>query len=138
MAVTLNCGNAYKWLKTAATMGLVSEETITDSVVRLFTARYRLGMFDTDCEYDKIPYEVVECEKHRELNRKMAQESIVLLKNDGILPLKEDVRIAVIGPNADDVSVLLGNYNGTPSYYTTILRGIQENAEGTGAVCQRL
>ena len=126
----LNCGNAYKWLKTAATMGLVSEETITDSVVRLFTARYRLGMFDTYCEYDKIPYEVVECEKHRELNRKMAQESIVLLKNDGILPLKEDVRIAVIGPNADDVSVLLGNYNGTPSYYTTILRGIQENAKG--------
>ena len=83
----LNCGDAYKWLKTAVASGLVSEETITEAVERLFEARFRLGMFDDDCEYDNIPYEVIECEKHRELNRKMAAESIVLLKNDGILPL---------------------------------------------------
>jgi len=113
----LNCGDAYKWLKTAVASGLVSEETITEAVERLFEARFRLGMFDDDCEYDNIPYEVIECEKHRELNRKMAAESIVLLKNDGILPLDPGKTIAVIGPNADDISVLLGNYTGTPSRY---------------------
>lgn len=122
----LNCGDAYKWLKTAVATGLISEETITESVERLFEARFRLGMFDDDCIYDKIPYDVVECEKHIELSRKMAQESMVLLKNDGILPLKHVNSIAVIGPNADDKAVLLGNYNGTPSKYTTLLKGIQD------------
>lgn len=125
----LNCGNAYQWLKTAVAMGLLTEETITQAVERLFTARFRLGMFDDDCEYDQIPYEVVDCEKHRKLNREMAQESIVLLKNDGILPLKKTQKVAVIGPNADDRSVLLGNYNGKPSYWMTPLRGIQERAD---------
>ncbi len=123
----LNCGSAYKWLKTAVATGLVTEETVTTAVERLFTARFRLGMFDDNCVYDNIPYDVVECEAHTNLNRKMAQESIVLLKNDGILPLKSVKSIAVIGPNADDRSVLLGNYNGTPSRYTTLLRGIQDN-----------
>ncbi|WP_373214198.1 glycoside hydrolase family 3 C-terminal domain-containing protein [Ruminococcus sp. 5_1_39BFAA] len=125
----LNCGTAYKWLKTAVAMGLLKEEIITEAVVKLFTARFRLGMFDDDCEYDKIPYSVVECEKHMELNRKMARESIVLLKNNGILPLGKDKKIAVIGPNADSKNILLGNYNGTPSKYYTILRGVQEYAE---------
>ncbi len=122
----LNCGDAYKWLKTAVTMGLITEETINEAVVKLFTARYRMGMFDEDCEYDSIPYEVVECEKHMEINRKMAQESMVLLKNNGILPLDKNKKIAVIGPNADSIAALLGNYNGAPSKYYTILRGIQQ------------
>ena len=126
----LNCGRSYQWLKTAAAEGLITEEVITDAAERLFAARIRLGMFDSDCEYDQIPYETVECEAHRTLNRKMAQESMVLLKNDGILPLSPSMRIAVIGPNADDKSVLLGNYNGTPSRYTTLLKGIQDAAEG--------
>ena len=125
----LNCGDAYKWLKTAAASNLISEETITEAVERLFEARFRLGMFDDDCEYDNIPYEVVDCEKHREINRRMAAESMVLLKNDGILPLDSNKTIAVIGPNADDKSVLLGNYNGTPSRYATLLKGIQDSAE---------
>lgn len=124
----LNCGAAYKWLKTAVASGMISEETITEAVERLFEARFRLGMFD-DCVYDNIPYDVVECEKHTALNRKIAQESIVLLKNDGVLPLKNVKTIAVIGPNADDKSVLLGNYNGTPSKYTTILKGIQDTTD---------
>ena len=127
----MNCGKAYLWLKDAYEQGLVSEETITAAVEKLFEARFRLGMFDDDCEYDQIPYEVVDCEEHRALNRKMAQKSMVLLKNDGILPIKKDVRtIAVIGPNADDQSVLLGNYNGTPARYTTLLRGIQDGFDG--------
>jgi len=125
----LNCGDAYKWLKTAAASNLISEETITEAVERLFEARFRLGMFDDDCEYDNIPYEVVDCEKHREINRRMAAESMVLLRNDGILPLDSNKTIAVIGPNADDKSVLLGNYNGTPSRYATLLKGIQDSAE---------
>jgi len=126
----LNCGSAYQWLKTAVALNLILEETITAAVERLFAARFRLGMFDDDCEYDAIPYEVIECKKHRELSRKMAQESIVLLKNDGVLPLKGTENIAVIGPNADDRSVLLANYNGTPSRYTTLLKGIQDASQG--------
>jgi beta-glucosidase len=126
----LNCGSAYKWLKTAAAINLISEDTVTCSAERLFEARCRLGMFDNDCEYDKIPIDVVESESHIMMSRKMAQESIVLLKNNGILPLDNNIKkIAVIGPNADSLNVLLGNYNGTPSKYTTLLRGIQEAAE---------
>lgn len=127
----LNCGDAYLSLYEAYEMDLITEEAITAAVEKLFEARFRLGMFDDDCEYDKIPYDVVECEKHRELNRKMAQESIVLLKNNGILPLSKDVKtIAVIGPNADNVSILKGNYNGTPSRYATPLRGLQDAFDG--------
>ncbi len=122
----LNCGSAYKWLKSAVALNLITEETITEAVVKLFTARFRLGMFDTDCEYDAIPFEAIDCKKHQELNRKMAQDSIVLLKNNGILPLDKSQKIAVIGPNADSKDVLLGNYYGAPSKYYTLLAGIQE------------
>ena len=128
----LNCGDAYLWLYDAYEKDLIDEDTITHAVERLFEARFRLGMFDKDCEYDKIPYSVVDCQKHRDINLKMAEETIVLLKNDGILPLKNDksMTVAVIGPNADDSSVLRGNYNGTPTKYNTLLRGIQDTFEG--------
>lgn len=128
----LNCGDAYLSLHEAYEMDLITEETITEAVTKLFEARFRLGMFDDDCEYDNIPFEVVECDKHTALNRKMAQESIVLLKNNGILPLdrKKYKTIAVIGPNSDRFSVLIGNYNGNPSKYVTPLRAIQEEFDG--------
>lgn len=126
----LNCGDAYVYLQVAYEKGLVSEEVITESVERLMEARLRLGMFDDDCPYDSITMDVVESPEHIALNREMARQSMVLLKNNGILPLKGEETIAVIGPNADCVSVLLGNYNGTPSHYTTLLRGIQEAATG--------
>ena len=126
----LNCGSAYEWLKEAVDQGLVSEQTVTQCVERLFEARFRLGMFDDDCPYDAIGTEVIECAKHTALNLRMAEESMVLLKNDGILPLREDMRVAVIGPNADSRDVLLANYNGTPSVYYTLLRGIQESCKG--------
>ncbi len=126
----LNCGSAYQWLKTAVSLDLISEATITEAVERLFEARFRLGMFDDDCEYDNIPYDVVECQKHTALSRKMAQEGIVLLKNDGVLPLKGNENIAVIGPNSNELSVLLGNYNGTPSQYTTLYNGIKNASNG--------
>lgn len=127
----LNCGDAYLSLHEAYEMDLITEETITEAVTKLFEARFRLGMFDDDCEYDNISYDVVECDKHTALNRKMAQESIVLLKNNGILPLSKDVKtIAVIGPNADDVRTLTANYNGTPSRYFTPLRALQDSFDG--------
>ncbi|MCR4615463.1 MAG: glycoside hydrolase family 3 C-terminal domain-containing protein [Clostridiales bacterium] len=126
----LNCGKAYEWLMDAVEQGLVSEDTVTRSAERLFEARFRLGMFDDDCPYNSIGTEVIECEKHTALNLRMAEESMVLLKNDGILPLKKNIRVAVIGPNADSRDVLLGNYNGTPSVYYTLLRGIQEACAG--------
>lgn len=121
----LNCGTAYGALKAAVAMGLISEETITEAAVKLFKTRFELGMFDK-CEYDNIQYDIVGCEKNRAINLKMAQESIVLLKNDGILPLSTDKKVAVIGPNADSIEALVGNYNGTPIKPYTILRGIQK------------
>lgn len=123
-------GASYEHLPEAYEKGLIDEDTITSAVERLFEARYRLGMFADDCEYDNIPYEVVDCDRHADLNLKMASESIVLLKNNGILPLKKDTNIAVIGPNADEVSVLLANYYGYPSKYSTMLQGISAKSEG--------
>ena len=126
----LNCGAAYTYLMAAYEKGLIGEEEITASAERLMEARLRLGMFDEGCPYDSITMDVVESPEHIALNREIARQSIVLLKNDGILPLKGSETIAVIGPNADSKAVLLANYNGTPSRYTTLLRGIQEAASG--------
>ncbi|GAB4529588.1 MAG: glycoside hydrolase family 3 protein [Anaerolineae bacterium] len=126
----LNCGQVYPALLDAVAQGLISEETINRAVERLFIARFRLGMFDPpeQVPYSQIPYEIVDSAEHRALALRAARESIVLLKNEGnLLPLPKDLRsIAVIGPNADDLQVLLGNYNGTPSRATTPLQGIRE------------
>lgn len=126
----LNCGNTYLHILNAYEHGLVSEETITESCTRLFTTRYLLGLFD-DNEFDSIPYEKVECKKHLELSERAARESMVLLKNNGILPLdKEAVKtIGVIGPNANSRASLIGNYHGTSSEYITILEGIKTFAK---------
>ena len=124
----LNCGETYQHLVSAARQGLITEEEITAAVRRLFEARFRLGMFDPPemVPYAQIPYEVNDCEEHRALAREAARQSIVLLKNDGLLPLARDLRcVAVVGPNADDHDVLLGNYNGTPSRDVTALDGIR-------------
>lgn len=125
----LNCGRTFESLVNAVKQGLISEETIDRAVKRLFRARFRLGMFDPPekVPYAQIPYEVNDCEEHRELALEMARESMVLLKNEGgLLPLKKDLNaIAVIGPNADELKVLLGNYNGMPSRYVTALEGIR-------------
>ena len=124
----LNCGEVYPALVDAVEQGLIDEETIRQSVRRLFTARFRLGMFDPPekVPFAQIPPDVVDSPAHRELARQVARESIVLLKNeDGLLPLSNEIAsIAVIGPNADDGDVLLGNYRGTPSQPVTVLTGI--------------
>lgn len=122
----LNCGNTYLHVLNAYEQGLISEETITESAVRLFTTRFLLGLFDGS-EYDEIPYETVECPEHIALAERATQESIVLLKNDGILPLdkKQIKTIGVVGPNADSRVALTGNYHGTSSEYITVLDGIR-------------
>jgi len=131
----LECGGAYYALLEAVKKGLISEEVIDQAVRRLFLARFRLGMFDPPEEvpYTRIPYEVVASPQHRELALQAARESIVLLKNEGnLLPLPRDLgAIAVIGPNADDLRVLLGNYNGTPAQAVTPLEGIRRKVAST-------
>jgi beta-glucosidase len=132
----LTCGQEYRALTEAVENGLITEEEIDVSVKRLMTARFRLGMFDPVevVPYAQIPFSENNTEEHNKLALKVARESMVLLKNeDNALPLSEDIRsIAVIGPYADYLEVLLGNYNGTPSAPVTILQGIRNRApEGT-------
>jgi beta-glucosidase len=125
----LECGDSYKALVNAVKQGLISEGEIDRALKRLFAIRFRLGMFDPPelVPYAKIPFSANDAPEHRQLALEAARESIVLLKNDNnTLPLRKDLKsIAVIGPNADDVQVLLGNYNGTPSRATTPLAGIR-------------
>ena len=125
----LNCGSAFLHLKEAYDEGLLSEEKITAAVERLMEVRIRLGMMqDYPSPYDDIPYEKVECREHVALAVEAARRSMVLLKNDGLLPLKKEklTSIAVIGPNANSRDALVGNYVGTSSQYITPLEGIQQ------------
>lgn len=130
----LNCGNTYLHILKAYEKGLISEETITESAIRLFTTRYMLGLFE-ETEYDKIPYSEVESPAHLALSQKAAEESFVLLKNNGILPLqKEKIKtIGIVGPNADSRAALVGNYHGTASRYCTIQEGIQDYLNAAGS-----
>ena len=124
----LNCGCVYEKLIYAYKAGLVTEETIDEAVVRLMEIRLRLGTLEGQTtKYDDIPYEVVECKEHIDLALDAARKSLVLLKNDGILPLKkgEHKTIGVIGPNANSRAALVGNYEGMSSEYITVLEGIQ-------------
>ncbi|HHX59233.1 MAG TPA: glycoside hydrolase family 3 protein [Epulopiscium sp.] len=125
----LNCGNVYLHILQALQEGLITEEDIRTSAIRLLTTRFKLGMFDEDCEYNQIPYEINDCKKHNDLSLKASRNSKVLLKNEGILPLNKDrlKKIAVIGPTAASEEVLKGNYSGTASKYVTILEGIQQS-----------
>lgn len=119
----------WQWMIDAIDQGLLTEETIDKSVKRLFMARFKLGMFDPleEVKYQQIPFEVNDCEEHRQLALRAARECIVLLKNENnILPLNKNTKsIAVIGPNADSLSVLLGNYSGQPSKFSSFLQGIK-------------
>lgn len=126
----LNCGSTYaEHLPVAVRKGLVTEAELDDALTRLMAARMRLGMFDPpdQVRWARVPYSVNQAPGHDALARKAARESIVLLKNDGVLPLSKDIRrLAVVGPTADDSMALLGNYYGTPADPVTVLRGIRE------------
>jgi beta-glucosidase len=130
----LTCGTEYKSLVDAVNNGYIDESEIDVSLKRLLKARFLLGMFDPEAlvPYSQIPFSENNTEEHRHLARKVAQESMVLLKNNNILPLKAEMqKLAVIGPYADKVNILLGNYNGTPSSPVTFLQGIR-NKTGKG------
>ncbi len=124
----LNCGCTYQHIMEAYEQGILPKEHIRRSAVRLFTTRFLLGMFD-ETEFDDIPYEAVESKPHLETASRAARESVVLLKNNGILPLDKGKlkTIGVIGPNADSRRALIGNYHGTSSRYITVLEGIQDH-----------
>jgi beta-glucosidase len=138
----LECGDSYKALVNAVKQGLISEGEIDRALKRLLVFRFRLGMFDPPeiVPYAKIPFSANDSPEHRQLALEAARKSIVLLKNDNnTLPLRKDLKsIAVIGPNADDVQVLLGNYNGTPSRATTPLTGIRSRVSPNTKVLHAL
>ena len=123
----------YKPYLDAVKQGYLKESEIDTALVRLFTARVKLGMFDPPemVPYNSIDEKLLDSATHREMARKIANESMVLLKNDGTLPLKTSgLKIAVIGPLADQTKVLLGNYNGIPSHTVSILEGMRKEFSG--------
>jgi beta-glucosidase len=127
----------YKPYIEAVQQGYLAESAIDTALIRLFTARIRLGMFDPPSivPYTKIDEKELDSAAHRGLARRLADESMVLLKNDGVLPLKNSVKkIAIVGPLAEQTEVLLGNYNGIPTHTVSVLEGMKAefpNAEIT-------
>jgi len=124
----------YKPFIEAVQQGYLSETAMDTALVRLFTARIRLGMFDPQDNdpYSKIDEKELNSPEHRTLARKLADESMVLLKNDGVLPLKPGIRsIAVVGPLADQTRVLLGNYNGIPTHTVSMIEGLRAEFPNT-------
>nr|CAB51937.1 Family 3 Glycoside Hydrolase [Ruminococcus flavefaciens 17] len=128
----LNCGNTYLHLLAAFNEGLINEEDLRRSCIKLMRTRVRLGMFDKSTEYDGLDYDIVACDEHKEFSLRCSERSMVLLKNNGILPLdgSKYKTIGVIGPNADSVPALEGNYNGKADEYITFLSGIREAHDG--------
>lgn len=125
----LNCGDLFVYLKDAVEQGMVKEERLDEALVNLFTTRMKLGMFDGEkTAFDNITMAEVDSKAHRKLNLDTSAKTLVLLKNDGILPLdKSKIRtVGVIGPNADSRRALVGNYEGTASRYVTVLEGLED------------
>lgn len=129
--VGLNCGDSFSALGDAVKQGLLTEKDIDKELAVLLRTRFKLGLFDPmgSNPYDAISYTVVNSSEHRALAKEVAQKSMVLLKNNGVLPLKNDLpKYFVTGPNASSIEVLLGNYYGINPDMVTILEGI------TGAI----
>ena len=124
----LECGGVYGWLVDAVSNGLIDEKEIDKSVIRVMKMRYQLGEMDDDAlvSWTKIPADVIDSDEHKALARRMAQESMVLLKNDGTLPFAKGTKIGLIGPNAADSIMQWGNYNGFPSSTSTLYSALKE------------
>ena len=132
----LNCGPTYAHLVEALKQGLVTEQEIDTAVRRVMLARMKVGQFDPDdmVPYTRIPIDVVDSEEHRQLALEATRKSLVLLRNENnLLPFTKQVKkVAVIGPNANDVEVMIGNYNGFPSNPVTPLEGIRRKLPNAG------
>jgi len=128
----VNCGCTYVNVLAALDKGLITKEHIRNACVHLMRTRIRLGMFDDKTEYDDIPYSTVSSRAHKDVSLECAERSVVLLRNNGILPLDEKKikTLAVIGPNSMSRAALEGNYCGTADRYVTFLDGIQDRFEG--------
>ncbi len=125
--VNVNCGSTFNVLDDAVREGLVSEEEVNEKLAKLLETRFELGLFDPieANPYNSIPIEVVNSEEHRQLAYEAAAKSYVLLKNNGVLPLKNDLnRYYVVGPNAASIDALLGNYFGVNPNLVTVLEGV--------------
>ncbi len=131
--VNLNCGSVFDPnLLTAVKQGLITEKEVDVALHKLMETRFKLGLFDPDelNPYASIPKSVVNSVGHRALARTVAQKSVVLLKNNGVLPLKKDLpRYYVTGPNASSIHALIGNYYGINDQFVTILEGIAGKVE---------
>jgi beta-glucosidase len=139
--VNLNCGIVYYQLTEAVKRGMVTEDEIDKSLTVLLRIQYKLGLFDPleANPYNSISQDVIDSEEHRKLSYKAATESIVLLKNEGVLPLRNDLPMYfVTGPNAAGIDALLGNYNGVSSDMVTVLEGICAHVQNGSQVQYRL
>ncbi len=122
----LECGSSYQSLREAYDKGLITEEAIDRSLLRLLEARLSLGeLFYESSEWDSLGQKDICSPAHKQLALEAARKSMTLLKNDGVLPLRPDAKIMVMGPNATDTVMQWGNYNGFPTRTTSILEGIQ-------------
>lgn len=125
--VNLNCGDTYPSLPKAVEDGLVTEEEIDEQLAILLKTKFKLGLFDPaeDNPYSSLSEKDLNTKEHRELAREVAQKSIVMLKNDGVLPLKNDLsKYFITGPNATSIEILLGNYHGVNPDMVTVLEGV--------------
>ena len=123
----LNCGETYAHIPEAVEAGLLDEADVDKALIHLLAERIRLGELDGNGgEWDALPDEMVEGPEHLALSRKMAEESLVLLQNNGILPLAPGSRIALVGPNADDREMQWGNYNPIPEKTVTLADALRE------------
>lgn len=139
--VSLNCGNSYDALPQAVKDGLITEREIDEQLAVLFKTRFKLGLFDPmgSNPYDAVSPDVVDSKEHRALAKEVAEKGIVLLKNNGILPLKNDLgKYFVTGPNASSIEILLGNYYGINPNMVTILEGITASISPASQLQYRL